>query len=212
MTKARLARVLAGAIAVIGWSALGLQLNVLLVHGMADGLSLFAILSWFFTFFSIQTNILAAAVASAAAIGARNFLAGDSVRAAAAVYLVIVGAVFFLLLRNDVPWQGLQGIANVLLHYVTPPLYVLFWLVLEPKSSLRWRNAAMWLIYPLAYLAFVLLQAQKSGFYPYPFLDLRTLGVVKWSLNVVMLAAAFAGVSLLTVAIGRLTTIGRISD
>ena len=98
----------------------------------------------FFSFFTILTNLLAAAamllpvVAPSSSVG--RFLDRPPVRTAITGYIVIVGTVYFALLRNLDHATGLRLLFEHVLHYVTPPLFVLDWLLFVPKGEIGWRN------------------------------------------------------------------------
>lgn len=205
----RSARRFAGLVAAIIWLSLVLQLDLLMVQAAALGIPKAEALLIYFSFFTIQTNILAAIVTTLAAIDSRLWPAQNRMEPAIVVYLVTGGAVFFLMLQSV--WSGhhgLQWVADILLHCVTPILYAIFWLAAAPKTGLRKRDAAIWLIYPFLYLIVVLLLAQWSGFYPYPFLDLRELTVAQMAVNMTVLTAAFLCSGLIVVSIGRSTRMG----
>ena len=93
---------------------------------------------------------------------------------------------------GDADWlRGRYSFANLCVHYVTPGLTVLQWLLWQDKTALTLRHAACWLVLPLAYFAFVMLRArtgQPIGFsqklYPYPFLDYPRLGAKRFWLYV----------------------------
>ena len=75
----------------------------------------------------------------------------------------------------------------MLLHYVTPILFVLWWLTAATDGTTRWRDVAWWMIYPLAYLAYALLRAPVAGEVPYPFLDVAkngAAGVAIWAMAI----------------------------
>ena len=123
--------------AFIGFSALALQfwLEVGLPHGPSVIGSAFN----FVSYLTILANTFAALamllplVAPGAALG--RFLSRPSVRTAIAVYMVIVGATYFLFLRNLGTDQGLERRADELLHYATPILFLIDWLAFVPKGS-----------------------------------------------------------------------------
>lgn len=201
----RATRWFAGLITAVCWLSLALQFVLLMTQAAALGIPKTEALLAYFSFFTLQVNILAAAVTSMAAVGFGWLPAESRIKPAVMVYLVSGGIIFFLLLRGL--WsahRGLQWLDDLLLHAVMPVLYAAFWLMAAPKANLRWRDPAIWLIYPLVYLAVVLLLAQRSGFYPYPFIDLHVLGAMAVAVNVAVLAAWFLICGLATVAIGRL--------
>ena len=123
----------------------------------------------FFSFFTIQSNLFAAAVL----LAGRN----DSLRGAATLYLVITGAVYATLLsglertlQTPLPW------VNFVLHRLSPVALVVDWLAEPPRCPLRWRAALLWMVYPLLYRGYSLVRGACVGWYPYPFLDPRHVG------------------------------------
>ena len=162
----------------------------------------------FFSFFTILTNLLAAA-AMLLPVVAPNSLAGrfldrPSVRTAITGYIVIVGTVYFALLRNLDHATGLRLLFEYVLHYVTPPLFVLDWLLFVPKGEIGWKNGVDSLAFPLVYLCWTLAHGAYGGWYPYPFLDVLELGYGRVLLNTAGLIIAFLALELLLVAIDRL--------
>lgn len=190
-------------IALVAWFALVLQFCLSITGETPAAL---AVLNYF-SYFTILTNILVAVGLSCVLwvgqTAAGLFFAQPNVKAGTAIYIAFVGVVYFLLLRNTWNPQGLQKLADILLHYATPSLYVAYWLIFAPKHLLRWKDAFLWLIYPLGYFVYVLLRGAVSGFYPYPFVDVHVLGYPHVCLNASVLTAVFLCAGLATVAWGR---------
>lgn len=116
--------------------------------------------------------------------------------------------------RGDDSWlKGRFSFGNVCVHYITPGLVVLQWLLWQDKSGLTLVHAAWWLVLPLAYFAFAMLRA-KSGapigrsnkLYPYPFLDYPRLGAKRFWLYVTAILAFFFALGCLFVWIAHLLT------
>ena len=99
--------------------------------------------------------------------------------------------------------EGLQRVADELLHVVIPLVFIVYWYLFAPKGGLGWKNAFPWLIYPLVYAIFVLFRGALSGFYPYPFIDVNTLGYNQVVLNSVGLFIGFLLLSQLFIAITK---------
>jgi uncharacterized membrane protein len=162
----------------------------------------------FFSFFTILTNLLVAAALLQPVFAPSTrwglFLDRPSVRTAIAGYIIVVGVVFYTLLRNTSHIEGWELFFDHVLHYVTPPLFVLDWLVFVPKSAIPWRTGAACLGYPAIYAAWTLGHGAVSGWYPYAFLDVAELGYPQALLNMAGLVVAFLVLELLLVAIGRL--------
>ena len=121
---------------------------------------------------------------------------------AIASYIAVVAAVTIASLRDLWAPQGPQWLADVLLHYVMPLGYLAFWLVAMHKAGLCWYDPLLWLIYPLFYLGFVLVRGKMSGFYPYPFIDAKTLGYAGVAANTAGLLVVFAAIGFCLVMIG----------
>jgi hypothetical protein len=198
-------RMLMAAAAVLTWSALALQLDVSLSLAVLHGRSLGSGLVSFFGFFTVLTNLLVALVFAAEAGLSKktSFLRRADLQSAAAVYVVIVSVVYTVLLQHLAAESGPRWLADVLLHYVIPPIYLLYWLVSVPKGTLRWVDPLRWLAYPLAYFAASLARGALTGIYPYPFLNVQLLGFEHLAINAVALLAAFTAVSCLCVALDR---------
>jgi hypothetical protein len=62
-------------------------------------------------------------------------------------------------------------ISNVLLHYVTPVLYLAWWLAFSIHGTLRYRHIPLMLVPGLAYVAYIELRGPLAGEYPYTILD-----------------------------------------
>jgi hypothetical protein len=162
----------------------------------------------FFSFFTILTNLIAAAAMLAPVLAPNSrlgrFLDRPTVRAAIVGYIVIVGSVYWALLSGIDKATGLHLYLEYVLHYVIPPLFVLDWLLFVPKGEIGWRNGVDSLAYPGVYLGWTLVHGYAANWYPYPFIDVTKLGYPRMLLNSLGLVLAFLVIELLLVAIGRL--------
>ncbi|MFF3451244.1 Pr6Pr family membrane protein [Streptomyces sp. NPDC002667] len=173
------------------------------------------------SYFTIQTNLLVAvafAVSARRAWSARRPLPGVLV-GGTLIYISITGLVYHLILVNEsTPFSmtggngalsGWQALANQLLHTVTPIAVAADWLLLTRPTPLALRDAATWLIYPLAYLAFSLargatLSAGTPARYLYPFVDVERHGYGGVLGNTAVLGVAFYALGLLIVVLDHL--------
>ncbi len=196
--------VLAG-IAAIAWFALLLQL-FLMVQQATPGTRLHAVINYF-SFFTILTNLLVALCTTLPLLArysaAGQFFLRPSTQSAIAVYIAVVGITYSLLLRHMWNPQGMQKIADVLLHDVVPVLYVVFWIFFVPKFTLLWSDAVRWLAHPLAYMAYTVARGLVSHWYPYYFIDIDTIGWSRALIHAGALLLAFFVLGLLFIAIGR---------
>jgi hypothetical protein len=152
----------------------------------------------------VLTNILVTLIATRLAWSPRGILGRAGTLAAAAVYIVVVGLIYALLLRSLWAPTGLHKLADAILHALIPVLFVLWWLLYAPKQGLRWSEPLRWLAYPLAYFAFSVVLGTLTGRYLYPFADLSNLGTVRVLRNAALLLLLFWGLGMTAVALARL--------
>ena len=186
---------------------------VVLGVGWADGSPSPGDVAAEFAYFTIQSNVILAVVLAWSVLAA---LRGGRrpppwVKGGAAVFVTITGVVYNAVLN---PGGGpgavllLQGdVQNDLLHVVVPLLGVLDVLLWDRHGLLRRRDAALWLLYPLAYLAFVLVRGplvDGPQRYPYFFVDVDRYGYGQVAVNALVCTVAFWVLGLLFVAADRL--------
>lgn len=132
------------------------------------------VLDQYLSFFTIQSNLLAAFILAGEAAGGLglSIRRRDSLRGALVLYLGITGVVYAsLLARLPVVKEIVHPWADLVLHYGMPLWILIDWLVAPPTSKISFRRALKWLIYPLTYLFLTLLRGAWTDWYPYPFLN-----------------------------------------
>ncbi|WP_151081616.1 Pr6Pr family membrane protein [Nocardioides cynanchi] len=131
----------------------------------------------FVAYFTIQSNVLVLVTATQLVQDpARDGRAWRVVRAAAVSGITVTGLVHWFLLRKLLDLHGADYLADRLLHLAVPLLAVAGWLVLGPRPRVDWGVCLRAAVWPVAWLAVILLQAAATGWYPYPFLDHSTHG------------------------------------
>lgn len=157
----------------LGFSAIITEIAVLIERKLFD--------FWnFFSFFTVESNIIAA---SALFVGAFALLIHerprwvDALRGAAALYMLITGIVFSVLLSGLDP-NILTAVRwdNTVLHYIMPAVLVIDWFIDPPKHRFVFSKAMYWLVYPISYVVYTLVRGVFVEWYPYPFLDPATNG------------------------------------
>ena len=201
---AKLKRTAAAILALLGWATLVRQFYVSMMASGVMGITQTEGIVRFFSYFTVQTNILAALVLTAFAIktGPEEWLVHPFVRSAVATYILMVGIIYDTVLRLLEPLQNMLSFTNLVMHYAMPLAYLAFWLTCVRKAGLRWYDPLLWLIYPLFYLGFVLVRGMMSGFYPYPFIDAKTLGYAGVAANTAGLLVVCAAIGFCLVMIG----------
>lgn len=193
--------------AVLGWSGLALQLYLVLLARWETGASVIGGVVAFFSFFTVLTNTLVAVVLTYTGVAVqskcRRFFLQPWVSSGIAVSIIVVGVAYSLLLRNLWQPQGLQWLANELLHDVMPLVFSLYWWFFVPKGTLRIRHIGLWILYPIAYFAYTLLRGHLMGVYPYPFVDVDKLGYALAVVNALGILAGFIAVAVVLIALDR---------
>ena len=136
---------------------------------------------------------------------------------AMALYIWVTHLVYQFIL---VPYEKRKGqkfadfggiFGNICVHYLMPLLVVGQWLFLADKTGLSLLCAVWWLILPLAYTVYALLRATSGKpightglLYPYPFMDLPSLGWGKFLRNSAVLLVLFFLLGCVLVGLGFL--------
>ncbi|CAH0238635.1 hypothetical protein SRABI76_02943 [Microbacterium oxydans] len=176
----------------------------------------------FFSFFTIESNLLAAVVLAIGAVWAiRHRRTTDAephwlavLLVCVSTYMIITGIVYNTLLRNvqlpqgvTVPWS------NEVLHVVIP-LFLLADVLFAPRRrALGWNSIFITAIFPIVWAVYTLVRANliiapatgDPWWYPYPFLDPHLVpgGYLGVSGYIVGIAIAVIGVAAGVVWIGR---------
>lgn len=163
------------------------------------------------SYFTFESNLLLALVLVIGALVARRRLPSwwDTLRGAAAFYLVMTGLIYAVviaplseLLVWDIGWTG------VVLHRVAPVLALIDWAAAPIARRAGWSRPLLWLIYPVLYLGLTWVRGAITGWYPYDFLD--PTGPGGWGMVAVMtvvVLVAFLVVGALLHLIGRSRTV-----
>ena len=183
-TRAKIARYWFGGIAVVVAIALTIQL-VLIFTGGQDvnafnstvGESLPTRLVRLFSYFTIQSNIFVLATSLALAL---NILRDGKVwrilRLDALLGIIITGLVYETILAPLVHPEGWALAATIGFHYISPWATLIGWLIFGPRPRMTWSTTVLAFIWPLLWVVYTFVHGAVTGWYPYPFLDVATIG------------------------------------
>lgn len=198
------ARIVAFIGAAMGWFAVIAQLYLIIANRVV---SIPGTVLRFFSYFTIDTNILVALCFTFIFLGNRSRLGKIFTKAttitALTVYITIVGIVYNTILRLTWDPQGLARVVDELLHTVIPVYFILFWVIFTPGEGLKYRQALSWLIYPLVYIFYAVIHGAITKFYPYMFVDVTRHGYGKVLVNAGLILLAIFVLSLVLIATGK---------
>lgn len=192
---------------VIGLAGLVLQFCITIPASMEAGRSLPGSIVFYFSFFTILTNIGAVLVytslLSSTGYAWLPAFAGSRMRAGVAVSITLVFIVYATVLAQLWHPQGLFLLCDVLLHYVTPVLFVLWWLISGANGRTRWSDMSWWVLYPIGYLIYALARAPLAGEVPYPFLDIAKNGAASVAISALAITGLFLVLCVIAVLADR---------
>ncbi len=200
----------ANALAAIGCllaSAALLLQYVLLVRLTWNGIGPALATIQFFSYFTILSNVLVAVVLGFAVFGRStrigSFFARARTRGGVALYIAVTGCIYLLVLSKLWAPEGMQWLADIALHYLVPLIYLAWWTIKVRHGALAWGDALRWLAFPLAFLTWALLRGAWLNVYPYPFIDVGTLGVPTVAVNCVGICLLFVAIGCILVGLDR---------
>ena len=102
---------------------------------------------------------------------------------------------------------------NLIIHYLVPWLVLAYWVLCSPgKGMLGFADALLWTLVPLGYLGMILLSVPFRGNieetgspYPYPFLNVRKLGIRRVAAACTILYGACAVAGIAVIALTQLS-------
>lgn len=179
----------------------------------------------FFSFFTVDSNILTIAVFLVGAIllirsGDVDPLWFGVGRASVTAYMATTGIVYNTLLRGiEVSEGATLAWSNEVVHVVGPILIVLDWLFAPGRRPLAWKNIWIVVIFPIVWAVYTMIRGPfvddptqaalnpdyAGGWYPYPFLNPANseLGYVSVAFYVVLIAAVIGGVGAAIIWVSR---------
>ena len=126
----------------------------------------------------------------------------DMLRGGAVVYMVVTGVVYGLLLSGTDVDVALSWVNNVV-HRLMPIVIAIDWLLDPPVARIEPRRSLIWVVYPVAWVAYTMIRGALTGWYPYPFLDPAPNGYGPVAVTVAVILAAGIGLCLLVAWVGN---------
>jgi hypothetical protein len=148
----------------------------------------------FFSYFTVQSNLLVLAAAITLVIRPdRDGVCWRVLRLDALLGITVTGVVFATLLSGLVQHHGIGTWINAGFHQFSPVWTMLGWLLLGPRPRIDARTIRWAFVWPVAWLAYTMVHGAITGWYPYPFLNADTLGYGRVAITLaIILVAALA--------------------
>ncbi len=202
MDSPRPARAWHVATAAVAWSAIVLQLVLVIAGGtvldQTDPPALGTRLVRFVSYFTILSNLLVALTTTSLALGQDAYPRWWRVlRLNAVVCITVTGLVHWFLLRPLLHLSGADWVADKLLHVLVPLLAAAGWVAFGPRRRVEAGLLLPSLAFPVGWLVYTLVRGAVVDWYPYPFLDVSLHG---WGSALL----ACAGVAVLLLALSWL--------
>lgn len=184
------------ATAVIAQLVLVAQDVGVLVDQIGSSASLPVRLLRFFSYFTIQSNLLAAfTAASLIARPDRDGRTWRVLRVAALVGMTVTFIVYMIALRPIVHLEGTAKLCDIGFHYVAPVLTLVGWMLFGPWPRIDTRSLMRHLVWPITYLLYIFALGSRSGWYPYPFVNAALIGYTRALLNALVIAIGLLAVA-----------------
>lgn len=186
-------------------AALVLQIVLTVQSRLTNGDDLLGALVYYFTFFTIISNLMVAAIYLSDLVGWRwlEWWRTPWVRGMMAAAIVLVMIVYHVLLFGLADINLWFVIADRTLHYVDPTMYALWWLLVQRHGTLVWGDLPKMLAYPLIYVIWAMARGAVVNEYPYPFLAANRLGYPQVLVNGLFVLAGFVLLYVLVIGIDR---------
>ncbi len=194
-------------LALTAWCGVLLQLWLSIRLAQANGKTALDGLVVYLGYFTVLTNLFVALVSTAPFTRRggplQRALARPSVAGCATTAILLVGIAYHFLLRHIWAPQGLQWLADVLLHYAVPALALLHWLLQRGSARLPAWAPLAWCVWPAAYLVYALGRGALLASYPYPFIDVPVIGIAQTLRNALGLLLGYLALGYLVWAVAR---------
>ena len=134
----------------LGWFAVITQFILIILYRQT---SIIETIIRFFSFFTILTNLLVTLFFTVRIFDFSGKIVSifnkKETVTSITTFILIVGIVYQIVLRGIWNPEGMQLIVDELLHSIIPLFVLFYWVLFSVKEKNLFKNAIVWLIYPL---------------------------------------------------------------
>jgi hypothetical protein len=190
----------------VGLFALVLQFSLSIPLRMSNGHDLIDALLFFFTYFTILSNLMLVLIYLSELVGWRwlAWWRSPVTRGTMLASIALVMGFYHFVLAGIWDPQGWFRVADVSLHYVTPTLFIIWWLAFQPKGTLRLAHLGAMLLPPAIWLGWAMARGAVVNEYPYPILEAHKLGYGAVAINIAVVLVVLLVLFAATVGLDRL--------
>jgi hypothetical protein len=191
----------------LGFISVLIQVESSVSKKMSEGFSLLISLNHIFSYFTILTNTCLALFLALYVLKPNSpissFFKKTAVSGAMALYISIVGLIYYALLANTWDPQKLDFFATHVLHGYVPCAYLFFWFKFFRKGDLQYKDTFKWILFPLIYFIYLLLRGLITETYPYFFINVTKYGYGQVIVNALVILVLFVLIGFLYVFVDR---------
>jgi len=195
---------------------------ILVAYGIAINLVGSTNMLELMSYFTMISNLMVVAVLSLAALVLLKVIKIDEplfrkLKGATIVATILMMVVYnFILiqyLRINIPSYEIYSIKDIFIHFLSPIIILLDYLLFDEKGLFEYRDAFSFLNYLLVYFVYLIVYELLGGrfiisgvetIYPYFFLNIEEQGIWLTLLNILMIGLVFTGFGLLLVWVDQI--------
>ena len=99
-------------------------------------------------------------------------------RLSSLMMITVTMLVYILILAKDANPQSWNIYTDLFLHYITPPVTILVWMIFGPRGWINWKIILSSLLIPISYIIYTFARGAVINKYPYGFINVAELGYV----------------------------------
>jgi uncharacterized membrane protein SirB2 len=188
----------------VGVVAVTAELAMEISGRFAKGDGLAAALAHVLAYFTIVSNVAVVLAYTGALRGnSATWLRPHIMRGMTLAMIALVMLTYFFIISRTEHPRGIAWLCAMIMHYVTPPLYALWWVLYMPHGQLKLRDVGAMLVPSVVYMIYVLIRGRLVGEYPYAMLDATRIGSGSVTLHAIGLLVALAALCAAVIALDR---------
>lgn len=162
----------------VGIAGLSIDAWVIFPPLLAQGRGPLDVFVYYWTYFTHLTNLGLVLVYLAALVSWRGlgWFRRPQTQVSMAGFITLVMLFYHFMLAPYYQMEGALQVATILLHYVSPLLYLVWWTLCASHGTVKFRDLPVMLLPGILYVVWVLVRGLWAHEYPYDILNPDKLG------------------------------------